>query len=133
MLTAPQLVTGRPGPALSRGGLDASASDAAGDSGLVCGRQFGGAAVIYLGVSGAADDDPAVVARAAEFGDREALVDGDVPLSFAELAAEIERAARALIASGSSQATGWRSGRPTSASGPSPRWRPHAAAASSSR
>ena len=44
---------------------------------------------------------PQVVRRAAEqFGGREGIVDGDVRLSFAELAAEIDRAARALIASG---------------------------------
>ena len=39
----------------------------------------------------------AVVTRAAErFGDAEAFVDGDVSLSFVELAAEVERSARAL-------------------------------------
>src|SRR5688572_29401101 len=43
----------------------------------------------------------AVVRRAAEqFGDQEGLVDGDVRLSFAELAGEVERAARAFVASG---------------------------------
>ncbi len=42
-----------------------------------------------------------VVTRAAEtFGDAEAFVDGDVSLSFVELAAAVERAARAFIASG---------------------------------
>ena len=42
---------------------------------------------------------PAVVRRAAEqYGDIEGLVDGDVRLSFVELAAEVERAARAMIA-----------------------------------
>mgnify|MGYP001403954065 CR=1 FL=1 len=42
-----------------------------------------------------------VVTRAAErFGDAEAFVDGDVSLSFVELAAEVERVARAFIASG---------------------------------
>jgi acyl-CoA synthetase (AMP-forming)/AMP-acid ligase II len=44
---------------------------------------------------------PQVVARAAQlFGDREGIVDGDVRLTFAELAGEIDRAARALIAGG---------------------------------
>ncbi len=44
---------------------------------------------------------PQVVARAVErFGDREAVVDGDVRLSFVEFAGEIDRAARALIATG---------------------------------
>ena len=44
---------------------------------------------------------PAVVERAAKrFGDGEALVDGEVRLSFRELAGEIDRAARALVASG---------------------------------
>ena len=44
---------------------------------------------------------PQVVARAVErFGDREAVVDGDVRLSFVEFADEIDRAARALIATG---------------------------------
>ena len=44
---------------------------------------------------------PQVVRRAAEqFGDREGIVDGDVRLTFRELAGEIDRAARALIASG---------------------------------
>ena len=43
----------------------------------------------------------AVVTRAAErFGDAEAFVDGDVTLSFVELAAEVQRVARAFIASG---------------------------------
>ncbi|MET0664261.1 MAG: FadD3 family acyl-CoA ligase [Acidimicrobiales bacterium] len=43
----------------------------------------------------------AVVTRAAErFGDAEAFVDGAVSLSFVELAAEVERSARAFIASG---------------------------------
>ena len=43
----------------------------------------------------------AVVTRAAErFGDAEAFVDGDVSLSYVGLAAEVERAARAFIASG---------------------------------
>ncbi|HEY8058257.1 MAG TPA: AMP-binding protein, partial [Acidimicrobiales bacterium] len=43
----------------------------------------------------------AVVTRAAErFGDAEAFVDGAVSLSYVELAAEVERAARAFIASG---------------------------------
>jgi acyl-CoA synthetase (AMP-forming)/AMP-acid ligase II len=42
-----------------------------------------------------------VVRRAADrYGDGEALVDGDVRLSFAELAAEVDRAARAFVASG---------------------------------
>jgi acyl-CoA synthetase (AMP-forming)/AMP-acid ligase II len=44
---------------------------------------------------------PGIVRRATEeFGDREAVVDGDVRLTFAELAAEVDRAARAHIASG---------------------------------
>ena len=44
---------------------------------------------------------PALVRRAAErFGDAKGVVDGDVRLSFAELAVEIDRAARALVASG---------------------------------
>jgi acyl-CoA synthetase (AMP-forming)/AMP-acid ligase II len=44
---------------------------------------------------------PALVQRAAErFGEREAMVDADVRLSFAEFASEVERAARALLASG---------------------------------
>jgi acyl-CoA synthetase (AMP-forming)/AMP-acid ligase II len=44
---------------------------------------------------------PEVVQRAvARFGDREGMVDGDVRLTFAQLAAEIDRAARALLASG---------------------------------
>jgi HIP---CoA ligase len=44
---------------------------------------------------------PAVVRRAAErFAAREAIVDGEVRLTFAELAAEIDRAAAAFIASG---------------------------------
>ena len=44
---------------------------------------------------------PAVIDRAAErYADVEGLVDGDVRLTFSELAREIERAARALIASG---------------------------------
>ena len=44
---------------------------------------------------------PEVVRRAdALFGDREGIVDGDVRLSFHELAAEIDRAARSFIASG---------------------------------
>jgi acyl-CoA synthetase (AMP-forming)/AMP-acid ligase II len=43
----------------------------------------------------------AVVTRAAErFGEAEAFVDGEVSLSFVQLAAEVERAARAFIASG---------------------------------
>jgi len=43
----------------------------------------------------------AVVQRAAErFGGAEAFVDGDVRLSFTELAAEVEQAARAFVASG---------------------------------
>ncbi len=43
----------------------------------------------------------AVVTRAAErFGKTEAFVDGEVSLSFVELAAEVERSARAFIASG---------------------------------
>jgi acyl-CoA synthetase (AMP-forming)/AMP-acid ligase II len=47
---------------------------------------------------------PAALARAVErFGDREALVDGDVRLSFVELAGEVDRAARALMASGIDQ------------------------------
>jgi acyl-CoA synthetase (AMP-forming)/AMP-acid ligase II len=44
---------------------------------------------------------PGLVGRAAErFGDLEALVDEDARLTFAELAAEVERAGRALAASG---------------------------------
>jgi acyl-CoA synthetase (AMP-forming)/AMP-acid ligase II len=44
---------------------------------------------------------PAVVRRAAdEFGHIEGMVDGDVRLTFAELVAEIDMAARAMIASG---------------------------------
>jgi len=44
---------------------------------------------------------PQVVQRAAErFGDREAMVDGDVRMTFAELAEHVERAARAFISSG---------------------------------
>ncbi|HUS62140.1 MAG TPA: AMP-binding protein, partial [Acidimicrobiales bacterium] len=44
---------------------------------------------------------PALVARAGErFGDLEAVVDGDVRLSFAELAVAVDRSARAHIASG---------------------------------
>jgi acyl-CoA synthetase (AMP-forming)/AMP-acid ligase II len=44
---------------------------------------------------------PGVVADAAQrFAEREGLVDGDVRLSFAELAAAVERATRAFIASG---------------------------------
>ena len=44
---------------------------------------------------------PAVVRRAAdEFGHIEGMVDGDVRLTFAELGAEIDMAARAMIASG---------------------------------
>jgi acyl-CoA synthetase (AMP-forming)/AMP-acid ligase II len=44
---------------------------------------------------------PGVVERAARvFGDREALVDGDLRIGFAELAHRIERTARAMIASG---------------------------------
>jgi acyl-CoA synthetase (AMP-forming)/AMP-acid ligase II len=44
---------------------------------------------------------PALVQRAAdEFGDDEGMVDGDVRLTFAELAAEVERAAGALVGSG---------------------------------
>jgi acyl-CoA synthetase (AMP-forming)/AMP-acid ligase II len=44
---------------------------------------------------------PGVVARAAErFADAEAFVDGDVRLSFAELADEVDRVARAFVASG---------------------------------
>ncbi|HEY2815342.1 MAG TPA: FadD3 family acyl-CoA ligase [Acidimicrobiales bacterium] len=44
---------------------------------------------------------PRVVARAGHlFGDSEAVVDGDVRLSFVEFAAQIDTAARALIASG---------------------------------
>jgi acyl-CoA synthetase (AMP-forming)/AMP-acid ligase II len=44
---------------------------------------------------------PQLVARAArQFGDREAVVDGDVRLSFAQFADAIDTAARALIASG---------------------------------
>ncbi len=44
---------------------------------------------------------PQLVARAAErFGDREAVVDGDVRLSFTQFADAIDTAARALIASG---------------------------------
>ncbi len=44
---------------------------------------------------------PGVVRRAAEvFGTREGVVDGDVRLTFAELAAQVDIAARALIASG---------------------------------
>ena len=43
----------------------------------------------------------AVVTRAAErFGDAEAFVDGDVTLSFTDLAVEVERVARAFVASG---------------------------------
>jgi acyl-CoA synthetase (AMP-forming)/AMP-acid ligase II len=44
---------------------------------------------------------PALVRRAAErFGEQEGMVDGDVRLTFAELAGEIEKVAAALIASG---------------------------------
>jgi len=44
---------------------------------------------------------PALVRSAAErFGDLEGMVDGDVRLSFAQLAAEVDRVAAALIASG---------------------------------
>jgi acyl-CoA synthetase (AMP-forming)/AMP-acid ligase II len=44
---------------------------------------------------------PALVRRAAErFGDHEGMVDGDVRLSFRELAAEVDRVAAALVASG---------------------------------
>ncbi len=44
---------------------------------------------------------PALVRRAAErFGDREGLVDGDLRMSFAELASDVDDAARAMIASG---------------------------------
>ena len=44
---------------------------------------------------------PAALDRAVEqFGDREALVDGDVRLTWRQLAAEIDVAARALLASG---------------------------------
>ncbi len=44
---------------------------------------------------------PAALARAVErFGDREALVEGDVRLSFRQLAGEVDRAARSLVASG---------------------------------
>ena len=44
---------------------------------------------------------PAVVDRAAErYGEREGLVDGDRRLSFAALAAEVDRAARAFVAHG---------------------------------
>ena len=44
---------------------------------------------------------PALVARAAsEFGDREALVDGELRWTFSELAAEVHRCAGAMIASG---------------------------------
>jgi acyl-CoA synthetase (AMP-forming)/AMP-acid ligase II len=44
---------------------------------------------------------PAALARAVErFGDREALVDGDLRLSYTQLATEVDRAARALVASG---------------------------------
>jgi len=44
---------------------------------------------------------PEVVARAAQrFGDREGLVDGDLRLTFAELADRIDEAARALVATG---------------------------------
>jgi acyl-CoA synthetase (AMP-forming)/AMP-acid ligase II len=44
---------------------------------------------------------PGVIARAVErFGDREAVVDGDVRLTFTEFGTEIDAAARALVASG---------------------------------
>ncbi|MEL7207168.1 MAG: AMP-binding protein, partial [Actinomycetota bacterium] len=44
---------------------------------------------------------PAVLDRArARFGDREALVDGDLRWTFAELADQVDRASRAMIASG---------------------------------
>ena len=44
---------------------------------------------------------PGVVARAADrFGDAEAIVDGDIRWSFAELATEVDLSARAFIASG---------------------------------
>ena len=44
---------------------------------------------------------PALVRDAASrFGDRDALIDGDVRMTFADLAVEVERAARALVASG---------------------------------
>src|ERR1700744_2022584 len=44
---------------------------------------------------------PGLIARAAaEFGDREAVVDGDVRWTFSDLAAEVSGAAGAMIASG---------------------------------
>src|SRR5258708_3323331 len=44
---------------------------------------------------------PAALARAVErFGDRQALVDGGLRLSYTQLATEVDRAARALVASG---------------------------------
>src|SRR5690606_9900668 len=44
---------------------------------------------------------PAVVERAARlYGEREGLVDGDVRLSFAELADAVDTAARGLVAAG---------------------------------
>jgi len=44
---------------------------------------------------------PTIVQQAADrFGDRQALLDGEIDLSFAELAREVHRAARALIANG---------------------------------
>src|SRR3954453_12813691 len=44
---------------------------------------------------------PGVLERAAaRFGDREAFVDGDLRLSFTELAARVDEVARALVATG---------------------------------
>jgi len=70
----------------------------------------------------------AVVSAAARFARREALVDGDTRLDFAELATEARRVAGALVASGSSPASASPSGRPTSPSGCSPRSVPTTAA-----
>ncbi len=66
---------------------------------------------------------PAVVRRAAErFGDIEGIVDGDVRLSFAELATEVDRGGPGDDRVGRrARATGSRSGRRTSGSGRSPR------------
>ncbi len=68
------------------------------------GRQREGAMYRETPLSDTPSTIPAALARAVErFGDREALVDGDVRLSFAQLASEADRAARALVASGVQQ------------------------------
>jgi len=70
----------------------------------------------------------AVVSAAARFARREALVDGDTRLDFAELATEARRVAGALVASGIEPGERIAIWAPTSPSGCSPRSVPTTAA-----